>query len=41
MAELATCIADLINAAGKNELERVIPAAKGKVADLCQRFSLG
>jgi glycine hydroxymethyltransferase len=38
MAELATCIADLINAAGAGELDRVAPAAKSKVATLCQRF---
>jgi len=38
MAELATCIADLINAAGKGELDGVVPGAKSKVASLCQRF---
>ncbi|MCP4471042.1 MAG: serine hydroxymethyltransferase [Gammaproteobacteria bacterium] len=38
MAELATCIADLINAAGKSELDRVVPGAKSKVASLCRRF---
>jgi len=39
MAELATCIADLINAAGKGELDKVAPGAKSKVANLCQRFA--
>ena len=38
MIELATCIADLINAAGAGTLDRVVPAAKTRVASLCQRF---
>ncbi|MCP4768348.1 MAG: serine hydroxymethyltransferase [Gammaproteobacteria bacterium] len=38
MIELATCIADLINAAGAGTLDQVVPAAKTRVASLCQRF---
>jgi glycine hydroxymethyltransferase len=41
MTELASCIAELIIAAGAGDLNRAVPGAKGKVADLCRKFPVG
>jgi glycine hydroxymethyltransferase len=37
-AELGACIAELLNAAGEDRLQAVLPSARGTVEALCERF---